>query len=104
MSAQQINHISQVIMIVLSLIALSTILVGYIAPPAVPEIDEGAGAHIFQLSIGLMVLVLAVFLVTADWKQPFETMRKVAIPAGLAAVAFAGLYYLEHYYLPAHYR
>jgi Na+-transporting methylmalonyl-CoA/oxaloacetate decarboxylase gamma subunit len=104
MSAQQVNRVSGIVMIVLSLIALSTILIGYIAPPAVPETDEGTGAHIFQLSIGLLAPLLAVFLVTADWKQPFESLRKLAIPAAAVAIAFAGLFYLEHYYLPAHYR
>ena len=104
MSAQQVNRVSAIVMMVLSLIALSTIVIGYIAPPAIPETDEGAGAHIFQLSIGLLVPLLAVFLVTADWKQPFESLRRLAIPAVAVTIAFAGLYYLERYYLPAHYR
>ena len=35
MSAQQVNRVSAIIMTVLSLIALSTIVIGFIVPPAI---------------------------------------------------------------------
>ena len=104
MTMQQANRVSGIIMLVLSLLALSMIVIGYIAPPAVPETDEGTCAHIFQLSIGLLAPLFAVFLVTADWKRPFASLRRLAAPAAVVIIAFASLYYLEHYYLPAHYR
>ena len=48
MRGEQINHVSRRLVIVLSLIALFTVLSGYTQPR---QPDEGAAAHIFQLSI-----------------------------------------------------
>ncbi len=47
MRGQQINRVSGKVLIVLSLIALLAVLIGYTQPP---QTDEGAAAHIFQLS------------------------------------------------------
>jgi len=94
MRAQQINSVSGKVLIVLSLIALLTVLSGYTQPP---QPDEGAAAHIFQLSIVALVPILLLFLVTADWKQPRRSARPLAIPAIALALAFGALYYLEHY-------
>jgi hypothetical protein len=94
MGAQQINRISGKVVLVLSLIALLMVLSGYTQPP---QPDEGTAAHIFQLSILALVPMILVFLATADWKQPRRCARALAIPAGCLAVAFAALYYLEHY-------
>ncbi|HEY4932941.1 MAG TPA: hypothetical protein VII23_15330 [Terriglobales bacterium] len=78
----------------LSLTALLTVLVGYTQPP---QPDEGALAHIFQLSIVALVLMIVLFLATADWKQPLRSARPLAFPAVALMTAFAALYYLEHY-------
>jgi hypothetical protein len=99
MSAQQINGISAKVVVVLSLIALVTVLTGYLQPPHTPEKDEGAGAHVFQLSIVMLAPMLLLFLATANWKQPWRSVRPLAIPAVSLALAFAALYYLEHVYL-----
>ena len=93
MRAQQINSVSGKVLIVLSLIALLTVLSGYTQPP---QPDEGAAAHIFQLSIVALVPILLLFLVTADWKQPRRSVRPLAIPAIALVLAFGALYYLEH--------
>ena len=101
MRAQQINRLSSLVLIVLALTALlDVLLVGYTQPP-LP--DEGAGAHIFQLSIVALVPTGLVFLATADWTQPVRTVRRLAFPAAVVVLAFAALYYLEHYFYPAHY-
>ena len=94
MTAQQMNHVSSRILIVLSLIALLTVLTGYLEPP---QPDEGAGAHIFQLTIVALVPVFIVFLSTADWKRPRQSVGRLAIPAAALVLAFGALYYLEHY-------
>jgi hypothetical protein len=99
MRAQQVNRISGKIVVVLSLIALVTVLTGYLQPAHTPEKDEGTGAHVFQLSIVMLAPVLLLFLATADRRQSWRSVRPLAIPAVLLALAFAALYYLEHIYL-----
>ena len=101
MYGQQINKVSTAGIVALPLIALLDVLMlGYTRPP-LP--DEGTGAHIFQLSIAALVPTGLVFLATADWTQPARIARRLALPAVLTVLAFAALYYLEHYFYPAHY-
>ena len=108
MRGQQINRVSTIGLIVLSLTALLTVLLG-LALPAVlgghippPEPDEGTGAHIFQLSIAALVPVGFLSLATADWTQPLRSVRRLAFPAAAVVLAFSILFYFEHYYFPAH--
>ena len=94
MRTQQINHVSGKASIVLSLVALLAVFSGYVQPP---QPDEGAAAHIFQLSIVALVPMIGVFLITADWRQPLRSVgRPLAIPAAALVLAFGALYYLEH--------
>jgi hypothetical protein len=102
MREQKINRVSGIVLIVLSLIALlDVLLLGYTQPP-LP--DEGTGAHIFQLSMVALVLTGFLFLSTADWTQPVRIVRRLAFPSVVVILAFAALFYLEHYFYPAHYR
>jgi hypothetical protein len=95
MHAQQINRVSGKVVIVLSLVALFTVLSGFLQPP---QPDEGAAAHIFQLSILALVPMIFVFLATADWKRPVRILaRPLAFPAAALVLAFGALYCLEHY-------
>jgi len=100
MNASQIHRVSSRGMIALSLIALVTVLIGYTTPRGTPAPgDEGTGAHIFQLAIGLLLPVGLAFLGTANWKEPLRVARPLAI-AGIAVfLAFGALYYLEHSWL-----
>ncbi len=101
MDGQQINRASSAILIVLSLAALlDVLLLGYTRPPLH---DEGAGAHIFQLSIAALLPVGLIFLATADWTRPIRTARRLSVPGLLVVLAFAALYYLEHHFYPSHY-
>ncbi len=93
MRAEQINRVSGRVLIFLSLIALLAVLSGYTQPP---QPDEGAAAHIFQLSILALVPTILLFLATADWKQP-RSARPLTFSAAALVLAFAALYYLEHY-------
>ena len=90
----QINRISCGIIIALSLIALLAVVSGYFQPP---QPDEGAAAHIFQISIVALVPLVLLFLATSDWKLPLRTVRRLALPGAALVLAFAALYYLEHY-------
>jgi hypothetical protein len=98
MQTQQINRISNGVMIALSMIALLTVLSGYTQPRPLDNKDEGTAAHIFQLSIVALVPVIMVFFVTADWKQLWRSTKLLVFPAIALMSAFAALYYLEHYW------
>jgi|SRR6267142_3520663 hypothetical protein len=91
---EQVNRVSGKVLIVLSLIALLAVLSGYTHPI---EPDEGSAAHIFQLSIVMLVPITLLFLATADWAQPLRSVRPLAFPAAALVLAFGALYYLEHY-------
>jgi hypothetical protein len=94
---ERINRAAAIIITGLSLIALLTVLCGYMRPPQPPEPDEGTPAHIFQMSIVLLAPAFLLFLATADWKQSVRTVRPLTFPAVSLVVAFGMLYCLEHY-------
>jgi len=95
MNAGRIHGISRRTVLALSFLVLLTVLPGYLQAP---QTDEGTGAHIFQLTIVLLGPALLLFLVTADWLKP-QTVARALAPAFLALLlAFAALYYLEHYW------
>jgi hypothetical protein len=100
MSALQVNRVSSKVMLVLSFVALFTVLSGYTVPRGTIEGDEGTGAHIFQLSIVALVPAILLFLGTADWKQPWQSARPLVLALTALVLAFAALFYLEHYWLP----
>ena len=103
MTAPQINRFSAKVIIVLSILALLTVLSGFTYSPQPPETDEGAAAHIFQLSIAAVALSILVFLTTADWKQPLRSVRPLTFPVAALVLAFGALYYLEHFrFVTAH--
>src|ERR1700681_1006483 len=103
MTAHQINRLSSKVIIVLSVLALLTVLSGFTQPSQPPEPDEGAAAHIFQLSIVAVALSTLLYLATADWRQPLRNVRPLAFPAAALVLAFGALYYLEHFrYVATH--
>ncbi|MBV9609995.1 MAG: hypothetical protein JO187_10600 [Acidobacteria bacterium] len=94
MTGQEINRVSSRVVVGLSLLAFVMVLSGFVQPP---QADEGAAAHMFQLSIVLLVPTLVAFFATADWSKPSRTTRPLAVPALILVVAFGALYYLEHF-------
>lgn len=92
MRSATLNNVSGKAILVLSFVALLTVFCGYFTPQ---QPDEGALAHIFQLSIATLAPILLVFLLTADWEWPLRTVRRLAIPGSVLAAAFVGLYFLE---------
>ncbi len=101
MRRQRVNCWAARIILALTLMALATVLIGFTRPP-LP--DEGALAHIFQLCVLLLVAAITIFAATADWRQPARTARPLAMPAVAIVLAFAALYYLEHYFYSQPYR
>lgn len=89
------NRVSGVLLIALSLIALSP-LVYWLFYPSPPQADEGTGAHIFQLAVAAQVPVLLVFLATADWQRPLRSLSPLAVQVVVMAVAFLALYRFEY--------
>jgi hypothetical protein len=83
----------------LFIVALPMMVTGHVSPP---DSDEGIAAHIFQLSMALLVPFGFAYLATADWKQPVRSMRQLAVPAAAVVLAFGMLFYFEHIFLPAH--
>ena len=94
MTAQKLNRASGKVLVVLSCTAMVTVFSGYFQPP---QPDEGAAAHIFQLSIAALLPTILLFLTTAHWRQPVRSMRPLTFSAAVLVLAFAALYYLEHY-------
>lgn len=101
MHAHALNRVSGKIILALSVIALLTVLSGYLQAP---QPDEGTATHIFQLSVVALLPAILLFLTTADWKQGWRSARPLAVPAVSVALAFAALYYLEHHFYVEHYR
>lgn len=99
MNRQQVNQISGKTILALSMVALLTVLSGYMQAP---QAGEGASAHIFQIAIVLLAATLMVFLVTADWRQRWCSARPLALPGIALVAAFSALYYLEHYFYLTH--
>jgi hypothetical protein len=101
MHAIHLHRLSARILLIFSVIALLAVGAGYFEPP---QRDEGAAAHIFQATILLSALAGILFLTTADWRQPRQSIRAIAAPVSVLLGAFAALYYLEHFYYPMHVR
>jgi drug/metabolite transporter (DMT)-like permease len=94
MNKQQINRTIGRIVVGLSFAALLAVLSGYAQPP---QPDEGTAAHIFQFSIVGLLPMLPAYLMTADWKQPWRSVRLLALSGAALIAAFGALYYLEHH-------
>jgi hypothetical protein len=94
---RDVNQLSVYVVVCLSFIALIAVLSGYAEPP---QRDEGAAAHIFQLSIVALAPTITLFLATADWRRPLLTLRPLALSIAALVLAFGALYYLEHYRNP----
>jgi hypothetical protein len=97
MRAHQLNRMCSVVLIALSVTALVTVVTGLIWPPPVPEPDEGTQAHLFQVSVAGLLPVTVVVVATADWRRPWRSMLPLAVAMLATVLAFAGLYYLEHF-------
>ncbi len=98
MRTRTIHRLSARIALIFSLIALVTVLTGYTQPRGTVQTDEGAAAHIFQLSILVLVPTILVFLITADWKQPWQSALPMILCTAVLILAFAALYCLEHFW------
>jgi glucan phosphoethanolaminetransferase (alkaline phosphatase superfamily) len=98
MPSEKLNIVSSRIILILSLLALLTVLTGYLEPRHPAPADEGAGAHIFQIAVALVMMTGLVFLFTADWRNPLRGARRLVLPGITLVASFTALYFLEHVY------
>lgn len=80
--------------IVMSLAALSLVLVHYARAGIVHEVDEGTEAHLFQLLMAAQVPVIAFFAVSSLSRAPRQGIPVLVLQAVAAIGAFAGVYFL----------
>ena len=100
MQPDSLNRVSGLTLNALAFFALALVCIGFTRPPLA---DEGALAHLFQLSgVGAAVMMVVV-LATAEWAHPSTLVWRLGVPVVALIVAFAMLYYMEHVYYPAHY-
>jgi len=91
--------VSATLILTLAAFALGTILVGVAValtqPSQPPPTDEGTLAHLFQLSVGLLLPATIFYLATAEWTRPWPALRPLVMAGALVLVAFALLFYFE---------
>ncbi len=100
MPSQQLNRISGIAALVLSLTALLPVAIPFVqmllGHPPIHSRDEGASAHIFQLSVCLCGLAFLLFLATSDWHQAkSHILRRIAAPIAALTLAFAGVSFMH---------
>ena len=94
---RRISDVVGVALVGLSLAALALVVIfGLAMPPQPPPQDEGTPARIFQLIIVSLVPVGLLYLATADWRRPWQSVRPLVVSAVITILAFAALYYLEN--------
>jgi hypothetical protein len=94
MRGEHINRVSGRILIVVVAGCFARGAEWYFQPP---QPDEGAAAHVFQISIVVWLPMVLIFLATIDWKQRLRSTRVLTLPAALLILAFGAPYDLEHY-------
>ena len=95
MDKQKINRISGIAPIVMSLMALTLVLVVVATGGERHETDEGTAAHIFQILIAAQVPIVLLFLATADWKRFMPITRTLAVQAVALVAAFGPVTYFN---------
>ena len=95
MNRQNINRITGVAPVVLSLAALLIVLVAVATGWDKDLPDEGAAAHIFQLLIAVQVPIILLFLATADRKRITRIVGLVAFQAAALIVAIGSVAYFK---------
>lgn len=77
----------------LAALAMTTIVIT--VNGVVREPDEGVAAHLFQLLMAAAFIMSVVFLIRWLLRDPWETLRILAIQIGAALLAFAPVFYFK---------
>ena len=81
--------------VTMSSLALATLLVAFVTGNAVPEPDEGAAAHIWQLLMAGQVPIVAYFAIKWLPQAPRPALYVLALQVGLVLAALAPVYLLH---------
>ena len=79
----RLNRIGAVVPLIFSALAFATVMANVLAGVP-PQPDENASAHLWQLLMAGQLPLIALFLLTADWRS-----RKPVLIAGLQVFAIA---------------
>jgi len=80
--------------VVMSVAALTLVLVHAAMYGVVHEADEGTPAHIFQILMGGQVPVVMFFVVKWVPRAPRQALHVLALQAAAAIAAFVSVYFL----------
>ena len=80
----------------MSLAALAMALGNAAIFGVVPEADEGAAAHIFQLLMVVQIPIVAFFAIKWLPRAPKETLHVLALQAGAGLAAIAAVFFLGY--------
>ncbi len=89
MTRDRIHRIVGVAPVILSLLALALVAAALIFGWERGMKDEGAVAHTWQLLIAVQAPLIAIFLVTADWRRYRRELAPLAMQAAALAAALA---------------
>lgn len=92
---QRMNCLSATAPTVMSLLALADVLMVVITGWERHLKDEGAAAHIFQLLIVGQLPFIALFLVTANWRQAAALVRPMAFQVGALVLALGSVAFFK---------
>lgn len=95
MTRREINRLSGIAPIVLSLVALGLAMLVVTTGWERHLKDEGAAAHLFQLMIAAEVPLVVLFLATADWRQARTVVTLLGCQAAALMLAFVPVAYFR---------
>ena len=90
------NRVAGAVLVLLSLVLLGDVASGVASPPQPPPTDEGTRAHIFQLTVALIVPAMLAGVLTWDRRYSLRTAWPLALAAAALVLSFAGVFYIEH--------
>ena len=95
MRREKINRVSGITPIVMSLLALSIVLIVVTTGWERDLKDEGTAAHLFQLLIVAQVPFIVTFFATADWKRFMAVAWPLAFQIGALLLALGSIAYFK---------
>ncbi len=81
--------------VAMSLAALAVVIAHIATAGVAPQADEGAAAHFWQLLMAGQLPILAYFAIKWLPRAPKQTLRVLALQAGVALAAAAPVYLLH---------
>jgi len=94
MNALPIKSLSALLLLAMSLAALTLVLGHAAVYGVVHEADEGAAAHIWQILMAGQLPILAYFIIIWLPRQPVKSLQILALLAGTWLANFAAVYWL----------